>query len=131
MNTSNGSEFEDKSENGRPAESTPAFPTIRISPRAQQELERLSAHYQDGQITRLGVKGGGCSGLSYILEAGNRKEDDYIVKFESVTLAIEPVHALYLDGLHLDIGEGLSNRGFIFENPNAGTTCGCGTSFSL
>jgi iron-sulfur cluster assembly protein len=82
-------------------------------------------------LTRLGVKGGGCAGLTYILEAGLPAENDYLIHIGSVTLAVDPSHALYLDGLRLDIGEGLNNRGFIFENPNAGNTCGCGTSFSL
>jgi iron-sulfur cluster assembly protein len=106
-------------------------PSIKVSDRALIELARLTKQYLDGQITRLGVKGGGCAGLSYVLEAGNPKEDDYLIQFGTISMAIEPSHALYLDGLFLDIGEGLNNRGFIFENPNAGSTCGCGTSFSI
>ena len=113
------------------AEATLPAPVISLSNRALLELQRLTTQYATGQLTRLGVKGGGCAGLSYVLEAGFPRENDYLIYLGSVTLAVDPSHALYLDGLRLDIGEGLNNRGFIFENPNAGSTCGCGTSFSL
>jgi len=106
-------------------------PRLYVHSRALRELERLSAQYGVGQITRLGVKGGGCAGLSYVLEAGQPLEHDFLVEFGPVRMAIDPAHALYLDGLSIDLGEGLNNRGFLFDNPNAGSTCGCGTSFSL
>lgn len=104
---------------------------IKVSNRALVALQSLSTQYSVGQLTRLGVKGGGCAGLSYLLEAGYPKENDFLIYFEQVTLAIEPSHALYIDGLSIDIGEGLNNRGFVFENPNAESTCGCGSSFSV
>ncbi|MBM3411230.1 MAG: iron-sulfur cluster assembly accessory protein [Bacteroidetes bacterium] len=127
----NNSSISERPSTHRAVDSAEHAPSIRLSDRALQELLRLSNHYSVGQVTRLGVKGGGCAGLSYLLEAGSPQEGDYLIRVGSITLAIEPSHALYLDGLQLDIGEGLNNRGFIFENPNAGSTCGCGTSFSL
>jgi len=130
MNTHNMPNPESQTDSNG-AEATLPAPNIKLSNRALQELQHLTTQYAAGQLTRLGVKGGGCAGLSYILEAGLPRENDYLIHIGSITLAVDPSHALYLDGLLLDIGEGLNNRGFIFENPNAGSTCGCGTSFSL
>ena len=79
---------------------------------------------------RIGVKGGGCSGFSYQIGFDQPKERDTIYEFEGMRILMDKAHALYLLGMEIDWHEGLNNRGFIFNNPNAKETCGCGTSFS-
>lgn len=79
---------------------------------------------------RVGVKGGGCSGFSYILGFDERKEKDQVFAIEGINVYIERSHAMYLLGMEIDWHEGLNNRGFVFNNPNATDTCGCGESFS-
>ncbi|MEL6637048.1 MAG: iron-sulfur cluster assembly accessory protein [Bacteroidota bacterium] len=79
---------------------------------------------------RVGVKGGGCSGFSYILGFDTQKENDDIFEINGMKVLMEKAHAIYLLGIEIDWLEGLNNRGFTFNNPNAKDTCGCGTSFS-
>lgn len=79
---------------------------------------------------RIGVKGGGCSGFSYILGFDEMKEGDQVSEVSGVKILMQPSHGLYLLGMEIDWVEGLNNRGFSFNNPNADSTCGCGTSFS-
>ncbi len=78
---------------------------------------------------RVGVKGGGCSGLSYILGFDLQKENDTIFKVDDVQIVMEKSNGMYLAGMEIDFVEGLNNRGFTFNNPNATKTCGCGSSF--
>jgi len=82
------------------------------------------------QALRIGVKGGGCSGLSYILGFDEIKEDDDKFTVEGIDVIVEKAHTMYLVGMEVDFLHGLNNRGFIFNNPNATDTCGCGTSFT-
>ncbi len=79
---------------------------------------------------RVGVKGGGCSGFSYLLGFDEQKDQDTVYEFEGIRILMDKAHALYLLGMEVDWLEGLNNRGFVFNNPNAKETCGCGTSFS-
>lgn len=79
---------------------------------------------------RVGVKGGGCSGFSYILGFDVAKEKDETHEIMGLKVLMEKAHAIYLLGIEIDWSEGLNNRGFVFNNPNAKDTCGCGTSFS-
>lgn len=88
--------------------------------------QNVPAHYG----LRVGVKGGGCSGFSYILGFDEAKEQDVLYEVNGMKLLMEKSHALYLLGMEIDWVEGLNNRGFTFTNPNAKETCGCGTSFS-
>lgn len=83
-----------------------------------------------GHGLRLGVKGGGCSGFSYILGFDMPKDTDNTFEVEGVLVMIDKAEELYLYGTELDFKQGLDNRGFIFNNPNASSTCGCGSSFS-
>lgn len=106
-------------------------PQLKISNSAKTELLRLTASFPKNEIIRIGVKGGGCSGLTYILDQTAPTADDHILEFEGLQVAVSAAHALYLEGVELDFGSGLDNRGFIFNNPNASSTCGCGTSFSI
>lgn len=79
---------------------------------------------------RIGVKGGGCSGFSYILGFDVKNDKDDVFEVNGLTVFMEKAHAIYLLGMEIDWVEGLDNRGFSFNNPNAKDTCGCGTSFS-
>ncbi|MEP6646748.1 MAG: iron-sulfur cluster assembly accessory protein [Saprospiraceae bacterium] len=105
---------------------------IKLTQGAIQQLKRIR---EDQGLPgdyglRVGVKGGGCSGFSYLLGFDETKERDTIYEFEGITILMDKAHALYLLGMEIDWLEGLNNRGFIFNNPNAKETCGCGTSFS-
>ena len=83
-----------------------------------------------GHGLRVGVKGGGCSGFSYILGFDEEKENDQVFEIKGIKVLMQKSHAIYLLGMEIDWEEGLNNRGFSFNNPNATDTCGCGTSFS-
>lgn len=79
---------------------------------------------------RVGVKGGGCSGFSYILGFDEQKDNDSLYEINGLKVLMQKGHGIYLLGMEIDWQEGLNNRGFTFNNPNAKSTCGCGTSFS-
>ena len=79
---------------------------------------------------RIGVKGGGCSGFSYVLGFDKKTESDDVFEVSGLKVFMQKAHAIYLLGMEIDWVEGLNNRGFSFNNPNASSTCGCGTSFS-
>lgn len=79
---------------------------------------------------RVGVKGGGCSGFSYVLGFDLKSDKDQEFEIDGLNVYVEKAHSLYLIGMEIDWVDGLENRGFIFNNPNATDTCGCGTSFS-
>lgn len=80
---------------------------------------------------RLGVKGGGCSGFSYVLEFGDPVEGDNILEQDGIRFFMDRKSAIYLKGIILDYRAGLQGKGFAFQNPNATSTCGCGESFSV
>lgn len=94
--------------------------------KAIREREAVSTD----RVLRVGVKGGGCSGLSYVLEFDEAGEMDEYFEVEGVTIVLDPRHALYVSGMEVDYQRGLNDRGFIFNNPNAKSSCGCGESFS-
>lgn len=79
---------------------------------------------------RVGVKGGGCSGFSYLLGFDKLAENDEVFEVSGITVIMNRAHGMYLAGLEIDYHDGLDARGFIFNNPNADSTCGCGSSFS-
>lgn len=91
-----------------------------------QNSESIPAEYG----LRVGVKGGGCSGFTYVLGFDERKENDEEFAVEGIRVFMNKAHTLYLMGMEIDWIDGLNNRGFQFNNPNASETCGCGTSFS-
>lgn len=79
---------------------------------------------------RVGVKGGGCSGFSYVLGFDLPQDQDEVFEINGIRVMMNKAHAIYLLGMQIDFVSGLDNRGFTFDNPNATSTCGCGTSFS-
>ncbi|QPJ65522.1 MAG: iron-sulfur cluster insertion protein ErpA [Candidatus Nitrohelix vancouverensis] len=105
---------------------------VSITPRACDEVKRLVAAENNPAIgLRLGVKGGGCSGLSYDLKFTAKEEKDTIVEQEGFKIFMDPKSLIYLKGMQLDFQDGLQGKGFVFVNPNATSTCGCGESFSI
>jgi len=80
---------------------------------------------------RVGVVGGGCSGLSYNIDFDTQKEKDNVIELGDIKILIDPKSTIYLKGVTLDFKDGLTGKGFVFSNPNATNTCGCGESFSV
>lgn len=80
---------------------------------------------------RLGVIGGGCSGLSYKIDFDTKNEKDNVLEFDGVKVFIDLKSSIYLKGITLDFKDGLNGKGFVFINPNATNTCGCGESFAV
>lgn len=105
---------------------------IGLTDGAAAELKRIIVEQSldDALCLRIGVKGGGCSGLSYILGFDNKKKDDHAFEVKGISVVVNKSHEIYLQGLEVDYHDGLDNRGFIFNNPNATETCGCGSSFA-
>lgn len=108
---------------------------IKVSENAKAQIATLMA--ADGfnianDFVRVGVKSGGCSGLSYELDFDhNMGENDKVFEDQAVKIAIDKKSFLYLVGTTLEYSGGLNGKGFVFNNPNANRTCGCGESFSL
>jgi iron-sulfur cluster assembly protein len=98
-------------------------------------VKQLKSIMQQEQVTnkhalRVGVKGGGCSGFTYILGFDEKKAEDDEFISNGIQVIMNKAHAIYLVGIEIDFQDGLQNRGFTFNNPNATESCGCGTSFS-
>ncbi len=96
-----------------------------------QVLALLSAEGNASLGLRLGIKGGGCSGLSYVLDFTEEREGDTVMEFEGFRVYLDRKSTIYLSGITLDHQSGLEGKGFVFQNPAATNTCGCGESFSL
>ena len=91
----------------------------------------LEKENKSGDVAlRVGVKGGGCSGMTYVLGFDSKQEGDEEYVVDGIRVFMNKSHELYLFGMTIDYQKGLNARGFVFQNPNAKTTCGCGTSFS-
>lgn len=105
---------------------------VQFSPFAQMEIRRLYELREDRESTalRVGVIGGGCSGMTYVLDFDAPRADDQRWEVNGVPVVLDPRHSIYLMGMEVDYSDGLNARGFEFKNPNAKSTCGCGTSFS-
>lgn len=108
---------------------------ITVSEGAKQQIATLMT--QDGydaiqDYVRVGVRSGGCSGLSYDLKFDKTYEDgDKLIEDNNVKIVVDKRSVLYLAGTILEYSGGLNGKGFVFNNPNANRTCGCGESFSL
>ena len=112
---------------------TMAVAPIQLSARAVAEIKRLmvAPDFDHSKFLRIGVKGGGCSGMSYILGFDEKQPADEIFETAGLTYIMNPGHGIYLLGMEVDWQDGLNARGFTFTNPNASKTCGCGTSFAV
>lgn len=106
---------------------------LKLSASAVNEVKRLMDEpgFEQGQYLRIGVKGGGCSGLSYVLGFDKREEDDELFDIDGVAVIMKNAHGIYLFGMEVDYEDGLNARGFVFKNPNATSSCGCGSSFAV
>ena len=107
--------------------------TIHISDTAAKHVQRFSQmEGKEGYGIRVGVKGGGCSGLTYVLDlVPEPGENDKVIEENGMRLFVDKKSYVFLAGTTLDYSGGLNGKGFEFQNPNAKTTCGCGTSFSV
>ena len=105
---------------------------VLLTAAAEEEVRRLlEDEDKQGQGLRLGVSGGGCSGMVYKVEFDSHKEGDIIIPSEGFDIYLDRKSVIYLRGVILDFKQGLSGRGFQFQNPNASNTCGCGESFAV
>lgn len=107
---------------------------VTLTPRAALEIKKIKEenNIPESHSLRLGVKGGGCSGLTYVLAFDEKpQERDTVYEREGLTICIDAKSQFYLSGTTLDFSDGLNGRGFVFNNPQASKTCGCGHSFGV
>lgn len=106
---------------------------IKVTENAKNKaISLMSEDGKDGYFIRVGVNSGGCSGLMYELDFDNEiKDSDKVFEDNGIKIVVDKKSFLYLVGTELDYSGGLNGKGFVFHNPNAGRTCGCGESFSL
>lgn len=106
---------------------------VQLTSSAIEEIKRLmtAEGFDSAQQLRLGVKGGGCSGMTYVLGFDVPTEKDEHFEIAGIPCIMEKSHGIYLMGMEVDWQGGLNSRGFTFKNPNASKTCGCGTSFAV
>jgi len=105
---------------------------IQITPSALKELKaiQVAENFPMDKPLRVGVKGGGCSGLTYVLNFDEKQDLDDEWVIDGIRVVMDKRHAMYVYGMEVDFQRGLNDRGFVFNNPNAKDSCGCGTSFS-
>lgn len=107
---------------------------INVTEKAVGEIKKIMQENSvpDGYGLRVGVKGGGCSGLTYTLgfDAETRAGDN-VLEFDGVKIYVDMKSNLFLNGTEIDYTDGLNGKGFVFNNPNAKKTCGCGSSFGV
>ena len=107
---------------------------IFITPGAARHIASIRKEnaIPEGHGLRVGVKGGGCSGFTYVLgfdaEPG---QNDRVIECEGIRMFVDPKSLFFLSGTQLDFQDGLNGKGFVFNNPNAARTCGCGNSFGV
>ena len=114
---------------------TPDTAPVALTELAAKEIKKIIAEQElDAEKVRLrvGVKGGGCSGFSYLLDlTESQKETDEVFEQHGVKIICDPRSMLYLGGVTIDFKDEIMGRGFVFNNPNATSTCGCGSSFAV
>ena len=115
-------------------QSAPPTRGIEVTEKALARIRSAMAKEEVSAETgglRLGVQGGGCSGLTYNIRFDSKpRERDRVFDYDGVRVFVDPKSFIYLNGMILDYQEGLIQQGFVFRNPNASKTCGCGTSFT-
>ena len=113
--------------------------TVEVTESAVAQVDKLLVREDKDRSKfglRLAIKGGGCSGLSYDLRFDELQEKDLVQEYKTekedlVKVFIDPKSSIYLKGMTVDFDDGLMGKGFVFKNPNATNTCGCGESFSV
>jgi len=106
---------------------------IHLTEKAASQVQKVKAenNIPENHALRVGIKGGGCSGFSYVIAFDDvQKEKDIILEQHGVKIFVDPKSMFYLGGTILDFSDGLNGKGFVFNNPKATKTCGCGSSFS-
>lgn len=106
---------------------------VTFTASAVAEIKRLMTEpdFDSSNKLRVGVKGGGCSGMTYVLAFDAPTEKDETFELEGISCIMDKTHGIYLLGMEVDWQGGLNSRGFMFNNPNASKTCGCGSSFAV
>ena len=107
---------------------------ITVTEKAKEKLSvlRSEGNHAESAFVRVGVAGGGCSGLTYVLDFDtDLKPDDKVFEDKGVKIVCDKKSFLYLVGTQLEFTDGLNGKGFVFNNPNASRTCGCGESFAV
>lgn len=134
--TSAAAATKDTATAGAAAKPEPKKPTrgVQLTERAAREITRVIAEHKlpaDCWV-RIGAKGGGCSGFTYVLDFDQQGPTEFDLTFEQhgVRIVIDKKSEFFMGGTELDFNDGLLDRGFVFKNPQASGTCGCGTSFS-
>jgi iron-sulfur cluster assembly protein len=109
-----------------------AFTPITLTENAIKAVRNILAEksLEEDFGLRVGVNGGGCSGMTYVLGFDKKQDSDQEFYIDGIKIYMNKSHGLYLLGTEVDYQDGLNSRGFTFTNPNATSTCGCGTSFS-
>jgi iron-sulfur cluster assembly protein len=109
--------------------------SVTLTEKAASEVRRIMGEQKlpESTVLRMGVQGGGCSGFQYSLgfDAAINPANDEVAESNGVKVAVDRRSLMYLNGTEVDFYEGLDKRGFVFNNPNASRSCGCGTSFSV
>lgn len=103
---------------------------ITLTAKAATKITELQADAEEGQLLRVFVESGGCSGFQYGMSFDKEKDDDSRIESEGVTVLMDEASLAYMDGSTIDFDDGLQGKGFDIQNPNAESTCGCGKSFS-
>ena len=106
---------------------------VSFTANAVKEFNRLMQEegFDQTKSLRVGVKGGGCSGMTYVLGFDEKQDADEVYALDGIHFIMNRSHGIYLMGMEIDWHGGLNSRGFTFTNPNASKTCGCGTSFAV
>jgi|TARA_R110000824_G_scaffold56413_7_gene154472 iron-sulfur cluster assembly protein len=109
--------------------------TVTITERAAKEVLKVieEQDYNQSTAVRIGAKGGGCAGMSYVLDFDRNGATEFDLSYEQhgVNLVVDKKSSFFMMGTELDFNDGLLDRGFVFKNPEATGSCGCGTSFSV
>ncbi len=109
--------------------SAPAI--VSVTESAAEQVKQLLTEEPGKTGLRLEIRGGGCSGMSYGLSFDNAQEKDHVTEVHGVKIFVDPKSAIYLKGTTLDFQSGLEGKGFVIKNPQAKSSCGCGSSFSV
>ncbi|NKB27221.1 MAG: iron-sulfur cluster assembly accessory protein [Rhodobacteraceae bacterium] len=103
---------------------------LKVTPRAFERLAEIGAN-ADGKALRVAVEGGGCSGFQYEIKLDDPAKDDLVLEGAGERVVVDSVSLPFLTGAVIDFSEELIGARFVIENPNATSSCGCGTSFSM